>query len=138
MFSWDFVIFNYNSHVYFFYLYIGDNNRLGINGNRNSRPDRTDFMHVPSNEPPQYDAIVKNKNKTWSEYYVLEKLLVKRWFYIHVIHVWNISPSFLHSWNLLWYIYRMGVQARHFIKYGCIIQHFDNCIFYLWCFHCID
>lgn len=43
---------------------LGDDNRLGINGNRNSRPDRTDFMHVPLTEPPQYDAIVKNKNKT--------------------------------------------------------------------------
>lgn len=42
---------------------LGDNNRQGFNVNRNSRPDTTDFMHVPSEEPPQYNDIVKNKYK---------------------------------------------------------------------------
>lgn len=42
---------------------LGDNNRQGFNGNRNTRPDTTDFMHVPSEEPPQYNDIVKNKYK---------------------------------------------------------------------------
>lgn len=65
--------------ISFVYIYIGDNNRQGFNGNRNSRPDTTDFMHVPSEEPPQYNDIVKNKYKAWSEYYKLIKLLVKRW-----------------------------------------------------------
>lgn len=49
--------------IFFVYIYIGDNNRQGFNGNRNTRPDTTDFMHVPSEEPPQYNDIVKNKYK---------------------------------------------------------------------------